>query len=409
MFNHVYPAWHKTVQRVLFIIGALLCITLPVAYGKRRRISSKTLGIVLGLYFGLWLLFSLIVRFLVPSPRVESTLPTYTPSPIPVPVVLHSPSRSSAKPSSPAIRLHPSSVHGATPSSGTARSGRGARFAVADDGDGDDSYDNEDYEDNDTKDGSLTTPAQQTTTRSNSNTVKFQTRPRGNTGDSTNSLNYPTFAAYRQAQHGNFDAFAQRIKRAFISQQQQQQEEMEKQKQLQELASDASLIQTQEGSRPIHLQSLAPSGDSNANNNTDASSLLSPPYSATVTATTEARPTAGRSRSSSSAAAAASILGDFAVRIKSGSLFSRSSTSLALPARSMTDPQPQPQPLAAGARSGLSSSSRPKSQRSPSRLGMDDGESSGAVEDGLEVVVSKEDPEAPTTPNIVSKGDETSG
>lgn len=58
MFNHVYPAWHKPVQRVLFIIGALLCITLPVAYGKRRRISSKTLGIVLGLYFGLWLLFS---------------------------------------------------------------------------------------------------------------------------------------------------------------------------------------------------------------------------------------------------------------------------------------------------------------------------------------------------------------
>lgn len=58
MFNHVYPAWHKPVQRVLFIIGALLCITLPVAYGKRRHISSTTLGIVLGLYFGLWLLFS---------------------------------------------------------------------------------------------------------------------------------------------------------------------------------------------------------------------------------------------------------------------------------------------------------------------------------------------------------------
>ncbi|KAG0344982.1 hypothetical protein BG005_001538 [Podila minutissima] len=356
MFNHVYPAWHKPVQRVLFIIGALLCITLPVTYGKRRRISSKTLGIVLGLYFGLWLLFSLIVRFLVPSPRVESTLPTYTPSPIPVPVVLHSPSRSGAMPTSPAIRLHSSSVRGATPSSGTAKSGRGARFAVDDD-DGDDSYDNEeDYKDNDTKDGSLTTPAQQTTTRSNSNTVKFQTRPRGNTGDSTNSLNYPTFAAYRQAQHGNFDAFAQRIKRAFISQQQQQ-EEMERQNQLQEQGRDASMMHTQDGSGPIHLQSLAPSGGSYANNNnTDASDLPSPPYNATVTAATETRPTVIRSPSSSSAAA--SILGDFAERIKSGSLFSR--------------------------------------------------ESSIAVVGGLEIVDNKEDTEA-TTPRIVSKGDETSG
>ncbi|KAG0009383.1 hypothetical protein BGZ82_004048, partial [Podila clonocystis] len=247
MFNHVYPAWHKPVQRVLFIIGALLCITLPVAYGKRRRISSKTLGLVLGLYFGLWLLFSLIARFFVPTPRVESTLPTYTPSPIPVPVVLHSPSRSDAMPTSPAIRLHPSSVHGTTPSSGTTRSGRGARFADEDD------YDEEEYGNNDTKDGSLTTPAQQTTTRSNTNTVKFQTRPRGNTADSTNSLNYPTFAAYRQAQHGNFDAFSQRIKQAFVSQQQQQQEEMERQKQQQEQGRDASMMQTLDGSGPIRL------------------------------------------------------------------------------------------------------------------------------------------------------------
>ncbi|KAF9180984.1 hypothetical protein BGZ51_005771 [Haplosporangium sp. Z 767] len=48
----------------------------------------------------------------------------------------------------------------------------------------------------------------------NGNAVKFQTRPRGLTGDSTNSEIYPTFATYRQAQHANFDAFAQRIRRA---------------------------------------------------------------------------------------------------------------------------------------------------------------------------------------------------
>ncbi|KAF9320412.1 hypothetical protein BG003_006205 [Podila horticola] len=407
MFNHVYPAWHKPVQRVLFIIGALLCITLPVAYGKRRHISSTTLGIVLGLYFGLWLLFSLIVRFFVPSPRVESSLPTYTPSPIPVPVVLHSPSRSDAMPTAPAIRLHSSSLHGTTPSSGTARSGRGARFAVHNDEDDHEEY----YEDNDTKDGSLTTPAQQTTTRSNTNTVKFQTRPRGNTGDSTNSLNYPTFAAYRQAQHGGFDAFSQRIKRAFISQQQQQ-EEMERQKQLQEQGRDVSMMQTLDGSGPIHLQSLAPSEGGYANN-TGAPDLLSPPYNATVTAAaTETRSAASRSRSSSSAAA--SILGDFAERIKSGSLFSRSSTSLDRPARSLTDPQsqsqPLAQPLAAGSRSRLSLSSGPKSQRS-SRLGMDGGESAMAVEDGLEIVITgEEDSETHSaTPRIASKGDETGG
>ncbi|KAI9240506.1 MAG: hypothetical protein BYD32DRAFT_408314 [Podila humilis] len=389
MFNHVYPAWHKPVQRVLFIIGALLCITLPVAYGKRRRISSKTLGLVLGLYFGLWLLFSLIVRFFVPSPRVESTLPTYTHSPIPVPVVLHSPSRSDAMPTSPAIRLQPSSVHGATPSNGTARSGR-ARFAVAhDDGNGHD-YE-EDYDDHDTKDGSLAPghQQQQATTKSNNNTVKFQTRPRGNTGDSANSLNYPTFAAYRQSQQGNFDSFTQRFKRAFLSQQQQQQEEMERQKQLQEQGQDGT-------GGPIHLQSLAAlGGGGTGRNSTDGSDLPS----LSTSTTTETRPSASRSRSSSSAAA--SILGDFAERIKSGSLFNRSSTNLPAPTRSATDPQPQSQLQAAGSLSRLSLSSRPKSR-------LDDRASSMTFEDGIEIVVTGEDPESPTS-RRASKGDETRG
>lgn len=58
MPKHVYPAWHKTAQRAFFLVGAVLCITLPVAYGKHRSISSKVLGAVLGVFFALWLLFS---------------------------------------------------------------------------------------------------------------------------------------------------------------------------------------------------------------------------------------------------------------------------------------------------------------------------------------------------------------
>lgn len=58
MFKHVYPPWHKTAQRCLFVIAAILCITLPVVYGKHKGISSRTLGAVLGVFFALWLVFS---------------------------------------------------------------------------------------------------------------------------------------------------------------------------------------------------------------------------------------------------------------------------------------------------------------------------------------------------------------
>ncbi|KAF9095795.1 hypothetical protein BGX23_012623 [Mortierella sp. AD031] len=235
MLQHVYPAWHRPAQKGFFVIAVGLCIALPVVYGSSRRlrkISARTMGIVLGIYFGLWALFSVVVRFLVPSPKVETTLPTYTPSPIPVPVVLHSPSRPNAVPTSPAIRLHPagSAVGPATlpgpgagpgqgprvtitPASGTGageRVRRSARFA---DFSNDDSMDtNFSY--------SLSTPGG----RGN---VTFQTRPRGYTTDSAHSAEFPTFAAYRQSQHRNFDALTQRFKRAFaISQQTTEQQQL---------------------------------------------------------------------------------------------------------------------------------------------------------------------------------------
>ncbi|CAO3565230.1 unnamed protein product [Mortierella alpina] len=288
MFKHVYPPWHKTAQRCLFVIAAILCITLPVVYGKHKGLSSRTLGAVLGVFFAFWLVFSLAVQFLVPSPRVESSLPIYTHSPIPVPVVLHTPTRSDALPSSPAIRLHPSTAAGAAVSSPPAAVTKGARFAEPEE-------------------------APESSSRPQNN-VSFQTRPRGNTTDSTNSQTYPTFAAYRQAQHVNFDAFAQRVKRAFaLSQQQQQQQqeleqqELEQQKELRD--QEEALKQQEQGQQgDLYLRPTNPRQNS-------SSSVVPAPASTGTTAT------GTRPRSAS----AASMIGDFAERIKNGALFRRPS------------------------------------------------------------------------------------
>ncbi|KAF9916946.1 hypothetical protein BX616_002349 [Lobosporangium transversale] len=299
MFKHVYPPWHKPVQRCLFVIAAVLCITLPVAYGKHHSISSKTLGAVLGVFFGLWLIFSLIARFLIPSPVVESSLPIYTHSPIRTPVVLHSPNRSDAQPAAPAIRLHPppSSDASLSPSLPPIPSAvvKGPRFTLPESTSTDDSS------------NSLMPSRAQ-------HNVTFQTRPRGNTADSTNSQVYPTFAVYRQAQHGNFEAFAQRVKRAFaVSQAQQQllkededrrqQLELEHRKELQQdhgLQARPSNTRTRSSSSILNpFPSSATTGSSNNKNNINA--------------------TGTRSRSAS----AASMIGDIAEKIKNGSFFRR--------------------------------------------------------------------------------------
>ncbi|KAF9290739.1 hypothetical protein BGZ68_006136 [Mortierella alpina] len=225
-------------------------------------------------FFARWL----AVRFLVPSPRVESSLPVYTHSPIPVPVVLHSPTRSDALPSSPAIRLHPSTAAGAAVSSPPAAVTKGARFADAEE-------------------------APESPSRPQNN-VSFQTRPRGNTTDSTNSQTYPTFAAYRQAQHVNFDAFAQRVKRAFALSQQQQ--EQEKELRDQEEAMKQQHEQGQQGD--LYLR------PTNPRQNSSSSVVPAPASTGTTTSGT-------RSRSAS----AASMIGDFAERIKNGTLFRRPS------------------------------------------------------------------------------------
>lgn len=227
-----------------------------------------------------------------------------------MPVVLHSPTRSNAVPTAPAIRLHPSTA--GDPNGNPARP-RGARFA-------------DDYSDGHDDDGHHGGRA--------TNNVTFQTRPRGYTADSTNSEGgpaYPTFAAYRQAQHGNLEAFGQRIKRAFATSQQQQLEQQQfEQHQREHEAQLAALAAAGGGNAEIHMQSLSPGPAHNIGGQFDQNgSTRSLVGSSQQESTTRPR-----------SASAANIIGDFAERIKNGTLFSRSQTSI-LPTPSATDPNAQ--------------------------------------------------------------------
>jgi hypothetical protein len=63
MAKHVYPPWYNPVQKVLFVIAAILCIVLPVVYGEARAISSTSVIVVLVLYFAAWATFSVRTAF----------------------------------------------------------------------------------------------------------------------------------------------------------------------------------------------------------------------------------------------------------------------------------------------------------------------------------------------------------
>ncbi|KAG0201787.1 hypothetical protein BGX28_005473 [Mortierella sp. GBA30] len=204
---------------------------------------------------------------------------------------MHSPTRSDALPSSPAIRLHPSTAAassdaGAAVSSPPAAMTKGARFAD--------------------------TSIKPNSSRPHNN-VTFQTRPRGNTTDSTSSVTYPTFAAYRQSQHVNFDAFAQRVRRTFaLSQQQQHQQQQQQQQQQQTDQQDQETqLKRQQEQEQRQEQEERPT-----NPRLSSSSNIVPGPVSTGTTTT-----GNRSRSAS----AASMIGDFAERIKNGTLFRRPS------------------------------------------------------------------------------------
>ncbi|KAG0316472.1 hypothetical protein BGZ99_006865 [Dissophora globulifera] len=322
MLNHDYPAWHKPAQRALFLIAVVLGISLPVIYGssrKPRRISAQAMGAILGAYFGLWAVFSLVVRFLVPSPKAVSTLPTYTPEPIPEPVFLHSPSRADALPSSPAIRSSTAISQRAVV--------RGPRFANDDD----------DIVVEEASALSPTIAATPAAAGAGRNNVTFQAHLGGYaSGSNSSEAAYPTFAAYRQSQRGNFDAFAQRIKRAFETSQQEREQLQQQQQLKQELQDQQQVGQVgQAGNEGLGLQPLTQAaGSVRSINNTANTSTVSLSNDPNPNSTAWSRSTSG----------AVSVFGDLAERIRNGSIFTRSQNFL--PAtRSSADPATASQTL----------------------------------------------------------------
>ncbi|KAG0037159.1 hypothetical protein BGZ82_003040 [Podila clonocystis] len=164
------------------------------------------------------------MRYGVASYTVEPTLPIHTPTPAP-PLLLHSPTGRNAVPAAPAIKI--SSVQYST--------------STEEDQDDDDAeYQHKHHLHTQPPSPTAAPPSSPVnfgppSPRINgiafagNGGVKFQTRPRGMTGDSTNSEIYPTYATYRQQQHANFDAFAQRIRKALETanaQHRQEQEEL---------------------------------------------------------------------------------------------------------------------------------------------------------------------------------------
>lgn len=173
------------------------------------------------------------MRYGVASHTVESTLPIHTPTPAP-PILLHSPTGRNAVPAAPAIKI--SSAHHSTTTEEDQDDGQ------------DDEYQLKHQHHLRTQPpsppavppsspvnfGPSSPRINGVTFSENGGGVKFQTRPRGMTGDSTNSQIYPTYATYRQQQHANFDAFAQRIRKALetanAQHRQEQEELLEKQR-----------------------------------------------------------------------------------------------------------------------------------------------------------------------------------
>ncbi|KAF9565497.1 hypothetical protein EC968_004083 [Mortierella alpina] len=172
----------------------------------------------------------------------------------------------------------------------------------------------------------------------NTAVVKFQTRPRAMTGDSTNSAVYPTYATYRQAQHGNFDAFAQRIRRALesanaenrLQQQRQEEEEQEVLERQQTLSMPDPIISSHEepGEKRI-LSALSAAHSRQLMDATETGSITSATGSLSSLSATKMAGGGGGGRPRSSSAA--SIISNLSEKIRIGgtTLFSRTGRSRA--------------------------------------------------------------------------------
>ncbi|KAG0023829.1 hypothetical protein BGZ80_007851 [Entomortierella chlamydospora] len=265
----------------------------------------------------------LIVRFLVPSPNVESSLPVYTHSPpVPsAPPVLHTPNRSDAQPLTSAIKTHSSITKGEDdkiPSKGT-------RFADPED----------------------SPPPGQEEHQPRNRNVTFQTRPRADTAESSNSVVFPTFAAYRQAQSNKtMDAFAKRVKKAFVlSQQQQEQariEEILRRQQAEEEEEERQLreLEEQQQQQQQRQQQDIPMPTTRQRSSSNALPMSSPSV-----------PAGGNRLRSSSAA---SMFSDIAERIRNGTLFKISSNNTSTAVADMNDKQSEQSSRVGGGENGES-------------------------------------------------------
>ncbi|KAF9438577.1 hypothetical protein BGZ76_006797 [Entomortierella beljakovae] len=333
MSKHVYPPWHGPVQKIIFVIAAILCISLPVVYGDEDNttLTSTAVIVVLVLYFVFWAAFTLTVRFVLKSYEEESKLPVHTPSPAP-PVLLHSPLNRDASPSSPAIKISSQFSSDNTEPNTNAPKKRvmiGGRVSEdAEDANCDnvaqhhhqsspqkglrfaENLDRHQYPPSSSSPTSqnppTSFPAGEAVKKSPSG-VKFSQKPGGLAGESIDSEeSYPTFATYRQSQHTSFDMFAQRIRKA-IESANAQQKELEHQEKLRQEKLDQEQMKVETDTQNSHSE-IEPGLDG----------TLAPPSVLTVKN--------GRPRSSSTA----SIISNISEKIRLGSgFFSRAGRSRA--------------------------------------------------------------------------------
>ncbi|KAG0041774.1 hypothetical protein BGZ83_001324 [Gryganskiella cystojenkinii] len=154
-----------------------------------------------------------------------------------------------------------------------------------------------------------------------STTVHFQTRPRALTGESTHSSeNYPTYATYRQQQHANFDAFAQRIRRALENANAQRRRELAEHQQRQQQQQEQQEQQEKE-QEEIKVRHAIDWQDADAK----SSALLAVPGTLSTSAISGQPSVKGRPRSSS----AASMISNISEKLRlvssgTGTFFGRS-------------------------------------------------------------------------------------
>ncbi|KAG0240090.1 hypothetical protein BGW41_007183 [Actinomortierella wolfii] len=140
-------------------------------------------------------------------------------------------------------------------------------------------------------------------------TFEHHGRPRSPRMDSNTSESFPTYADYRQAQHGNFDAFAQRIKRAFLAATMAKPPTADPSSTFPSSPSSLASATSDRNGKDVQLSSISSSDDQLHPSTPSSGGKGGAGTKSTVS-------TGGRSRSTS----AASVLSDIAEKIRSGTM-----------------------------------------------------------------------------------------